>query len=373
MPITAPRLARPTLGDALAIHDNSLGAVRLLLAAAVIVAHAWPLGGYGGSRMEVVGDVAVDGFFVISGYLIAGSRMRSDIGHYLSRRARRIFPGYWVSLVAVAFLFAPLAGLINGRGWDSLAAVSYVVDNATLIVTQETIGPTLSGAHAIGRWNGPLWTLAYEFGAYLLCGALLGVVWVRRHLVGTAAALTVGIPALAWWLGDLGGADGKIAMSALRFFAFFAAGMLAYALRGRLRTSTPVAVGAAALVVVLALLGEHALNLFAPVPLAYVLLHVGATWRTRLASGDDYSYGMYVYGWPVQQILALLGVGALVPVWGFAALSVAATVPVAILSWRLVERPAMRAGRARRVEPATAERTHRSVTHAVAARHVGTR
>ena len=49
------------------------------------------------------------------------------------------------------------------------------------------------------------------------------------------------------------------------------------------------------------------------IPLTYLLLYVGSTWRTRLAAKEDISYGMYIYGWPVQQLLALAGVGALVP------------------------------------------------------------
>ncbi|GAB3107375.1 acyltransferase [Janibacter alkaliphilus] len=335
----------PSLGSALSGRDNALGAVRLVLAAAVILGHSWSLGGYEDSRLQQVADVAVSGFFALSGYLIAGSRVRTDLITYASRRARRILPGFWVALLVVALVFAPLGGLVTGRGWEPGDSLDYVLGNGLLVMTEHSIGATLAGAPSPGQWNGSLWTLMYELGAYLLCGALLGIPWVRRHLLATSAVLALGIPALAWTLGDL---PGSLTMleSALRLFGFFAAGMLAYALRDRLRPSTPAALAATALVLGLAVAGPSALHLLGTLPLTYLLLHVGATWQTTLGSGADHSYGLYVYGWPVQQLLALLGVGALLPVWGFAAVSVALTLPLAAVSWRLAERPALRAGRA---------------------------
>lgn len=335
------------VGAALSTRDNSLGAVRLLLAAAVILAHAWPLGGYGPSAMERLGAIGVGGFFALSGYLIAGSRLRNAFGTYIRRRAQRIFPGFWACLAVTAFVLAPLGGLLGGHGWDPAQSLAYVLDNAMLLMTNPTIGGTLAGAPNPGMWNGSLWTLVHEFAAYLLCGAALGIGWVRRHLALSAGVAAVALPVLSWLVGDLSGPAHMIT-SALRLFSFFAVGVLAYALRDRLRTSTPVAVLAALTVAGLAATSETALNLLAPIPLAYALLHAGATWRTRIAAREDVSYGLYVYGWPVQQLLGMLGLGALVPAPVFGLVSFACTLPFAIASWRLVERPAMRLGLAPR-------------------------
>lgn len=335
-----------SLGDALSTRDNSLGAVRLGLAAAVILAHSWPLGGYGPSAWERLGAIGVDGFFALSGFLIAGSRLRTDFGPYLARRARRILPGFWGCLFVIAFGFAPLGALIGGGGWNPAQSLTYVLDNATLVMTNPTIGATLTGAPNPGMWNGSLWTLMYEFAAYLLCGAALGFAWVRRHLVGAAATTVVALPLVAVWVGELPGA-GHVLSSALRLFPFFAAGVLAWALRDRLRTSTPAAIACIAVVAALAVASDTALNTLAPLPLAYALLHVGATWRTSIGAGDDHSYGLYVYGWPVQQVLGMLGLGALVPAPVFGVVAFVCTLPLAIASWRLIERPALRARRVR--------------------------
>ena len=181
----------------------------------------------------------------------------------------------------------------------------------------------------------------YEFAAYLLCGAALGIGWVRRHLAVSAAAVVIVLPVIAVAVGELSG-PAHMLTSALRLFPFFAAGVLAHALRDRLRTTTPVAALAVGAVISLAVTSEQLLNVLGPIPVAYALLHIGATWKTSMAAKEDHSYGLYVYGWPVQQLLGMAGLGALVPAPVFAVVSFACVLPLAIASWRLVERPAMR-------------------------------
>ena len=103
------------LGARLDGRDNALNFLRLVLASAVIVGHAYPLGGHGASRIEGLSGLAVDGFFALSGFLIAGSRMRLPMHDFLLRRCLRILPGFWACLVVTAFVFAPLSSLFVGR------------------------------------------------------------------------------------------------------------------------------------------------------------------------------------------------------------------------------------------------------------------
>lgn len=328
------------IGSALSSRDNSLNAVRLILAAAVILAHSWTLGGYGSSAIEWIGANSVNGFFALSGFLIAGSRLRNGFGHYLWRRAQRIFPGFWVCLVVIGFVFAPIGGLIGGQGWNPLDSVGYVVDNASLVIHTRDIGDTLAASPEGSNWNRSLWSLMHEFIAYLLCGAALGFAWVRRNLALSAGLVVAIVPVIAWNIGEFHG-EAHMINDALRLLPFFAAGVLAHALRDRIHTSHVLAGASAALVLGAGLTSEMVLNTFTAIPLTYLLLHVGSTWRTSIAAKEDVSFGLYIYGYPVQQVLGMVGLG-FAPVWVFAVVSLALTFPLALASWRLVEKPAMR-------------------------------
>ena len=84
-----------TLRDALRGRDNGLNLVRLVLAGRVVVGHSWPIGGFGANGFMLgMRNWAVYGFFAISGYLIAGSRLRLGWASFMMRRAARILPGY---------------------------------------------------------------------------------------------------------------------------------------------------------------------------------------------------------------------------------------------------------------------------------------
>lgn len=68
-------------------------------------------------RRSTLGEQAVPGFFCLSGFLIAGSRMRLDLGRFLWHRALRIFPAYWTCLIVVAFRWhrCPRELVVSGR------------------------------------------------------------------------------------------------------------------------------------------------------------------------------------------------------------------------------------------------------------------
>lgn len=340
---------RPSLDEGLSGHDNALNFLRLVLAVLVILGHSSPIGGFGMDQLEIFSDGAVDGFFVLSGFLIAGSRMRLGILPFLWRRFLRIMPGFWVCLVVVAFGFAPLASLFPGEQFDVASAADYVTNNSRLQIHQWGIDGTLASVPLPEEWNSSLWTLVYEFRAYLLAGLLLTLPPLRRFgaMFFPLLAVAAGAVALAeWGYGQLGSpwmdADAK------RFFAFFAAGMALYFLRTRLPSSL-VGAGVAALALSALRATSYPLYLAcAPLLLGYVLLVLGGRLPVRWGARNDISYGIYIYAFPIQQMIALAG-GHVLGVVGFAALSTALTVPLAWLSWKLVEQPAMRL---RRLAPA---------------------
>ena len=341
-----------SIAEKLDPRDNALNLLRLLLAGLVIVSHAWPLGGFGGDPR--IGDLklgtfAVGGFFAISGYLITSSRDRTALSTFAMRRALRIVPGLWVCVVVTAFCVAGLVGLTHG-GWDLSGAVTFVATKGVLLESHQMVGTTLTPAPFPDAWNAPLWTIRYELLAYLAVGVLGGMgAWWRRP---APAVVLLGVASVA--SGLVGDFDGTAGSRTAALAPFFLAGVVVLRYSSRLPlTGRGAAAAVAALVVVLSVgYGQE----LAPLPLAYLLIWAAAAAPgplRRIGATHDLSYGVYLYGWPVAQLLVLAGAPA-AGLWAFTAACLLAVIPIAAASWFLVERPAMRtSARRQRVAPPT--------------------
>ncbi len=321
-------------------RDNALNAVRLGLALLVIVGHSWTIA-YGTlPPVAAIHAYAVDGFFVLSGYLIAASRTRLDNGPYLWRRALRIYPGLWVCLTVTAFGIVPLTAWLRGQSYDWAEGVRYVAGNFTGWFTQKGIGGTLAGVPSPDLWNGSLWTLTFELGCYL---GLAMVFTLTRSRAVVAASVVTACSALSLFGWDLMAANFWLQQS-LRMVSFFAAGALLYLARRWVPSSGRIAAACGVWVVAMMSLGDAALCALAPLALGYVLLWLGVHLPVKACRRNDVSYGTYVYAFPVQQMLVVAGLPTVVGPPLFVLASVALTMPLAWASWLLVERPAMRLG-----------------------------
>lgn len=328
-----------TLGTTLDSQHNSLNALRLFLALLVIVSHAPLTGGFG--EPFQIGDVEVGGwavecFFIISGWLITGSRLHLDFLPFLLRRVLRIFPAFWVSLVAVAFAFAPLTVLFGGGEYRLGEALGFVSKNASLYVLQPTIEGSLVSSAYDSHWNLSLWTLRWEFLAYLGIAVLLGHTWTRaRPWVVLAAFMVVAVPYAVVVAADVQTSAGYAQAS--RLGGCFLAGAVAYRFRTRIPVNRRWILAAVLVLVTLSFL--HVVRGFGAVPLAYLTLWLGGTLPLQsVGRVNDISYGVYVYAFPLQLLLAVAGV----PGWGLFAYTVVCLVvvlPLAWASWVLVEKP----------------------------------
>lgn len=345
-------------------RDNNLNLIRMMAATAVLVSHAWPLS-LGVGTVEplkeltgyTLGTLSVMVFFVISGFLITASFGRSSSRtSFVLARGLRLFPGLAVNLVFVAFVLAP-------------------------VVTTLPPGAFLTGPepYAFTLRNMALFPLVYELPGVFEdqpYPAVVGSIWTLRHEVMCYAGVFLA--------GVLGAWEGKgRALVALGLYAVLWAGLTLLApgmpgiLRGLAALSLPFAVGVAFFV------WRDRL----PLSLVGVALTVGLAWLTAgtwiypvtlaLAVGystfwlayvpdgairaynrlGDYSYGIYVYAFPLQ--------GAVV--WAFGPqtplqnilYALPPTLLLSVLSWHLIESPAMalkgpllaRLGKGRRRSP----------------------
>ncbi|MER7281409.1 acyltransferase [Dactylosporangium sp. NPDC000244] len=336
---------------------NGLGLLRLTLALSVLVAHAWPLGlgrpnpGQGLTRGQTdLGTLAVDGFFVLSGFLVAASARRGGALRFAWHRFLRIFPGLWVCLAATA-LAAAVTGHAGGLG--------FVRGNAFGAVHQWGIG-TLFLDTPYGRLvqgsvaNGSLWSLVYELLCYTGLTVLIAAGLPRRApwaVPALAAVAYLVIVVDAWrnpttpqYRGGLGPFPlwGYVDLQLACYLGFlFLLGASAQLYAHRVPLTWPIA-AAAGLVLVASLVYGGFFVAGYPA-FAYLMLYAACAVPPRLHTigrEHDYSYGIYIYAFPVQQAVAHLGGAA----WGlvpYVALCVPAVLLVAAGSWHLVERPAL--------------------------------
>jgi peptidoglycan/LPS O-acetylase OafA/YrhL len=337
---------RRALGDVFDTAPNALNLVRLFLAIEVVLFHAFTLrGGVMPERLnEFCVSIGVDGFFAVSGLLITRSWLRRpQVGPFLFARARRILPGLWLTLAVTAFLIAPAAARLAGHSAPTIRdQVAYVTGNAGIRQHVWSIGDTLTGL-PYREWNGALWSLEWEVYCYVAV-AVLGLLGLLRPRVVLGIAVAVWSYAMVLELAGVGTGLhlAQLAYVPQRSALMFACGALLWLYRDRIVLDGRVA-AACAVTLPLGVLAFDNYRLLAAPAIAYLAiwaaLRLGQHERLRLR--DDLSYGVYVFAFPLQQALLLNGAGRLS--WaGFSLLSVAVALPVAWLSWRLVEKPAQR-------------------------------
>jgi peptidoglycan/LPS O-acetylase OafA/YrhL len=307
--------------------DNGITAARLALALTVVVSHSVARGGFGleplvqESQGHVsLGFAAVIGFFAISGFLLARSRERTPLLAFVRNRGLRILPGYWVALLFGALVAAPLGAALAGNRVELGTALQYLASNVALLGDSASapVQPAFGGQPV----NGSLWTLGIEALAYLVLVAV-PLRWLRT----VAAAELVLLAAIWGFSPSLQGAETILLLS-------FAFGVCAWLWRHRL----PMSILSLAIAWVLA----AAALLLGIVPLAVILIGYGALGLAWLPIRleRDLSYGVYVFAYPIQQVLAVAGVPAL-GLGVMIAASIALVLPLALTSWTLIERPAL--------------------------------
>ncbi|MCX7318003.1 MAG: acyltransferase family protein [Hyphomicrobiales bacterium] len=337
------------LSDKLRSDRNSFNLVRLFAASAVIVSHLSVLK-FGPGTPEplsastpfTLGQHAVNLFFVLSGLMLSRSLERDpDLLRYASSRALRLAP----ALLAFGLVFALAAGplLSSTSIAEYLANVWTWTYPLSVLVQFERASPPpglFLDTPFAKTVNDPLWTLKYEVAAY----AMLGVVQalgLRRSLPILSVALVSSAVAMivAQKSAEAGGGAGW-PYQLSRYGFCFLLGMLTHRLCDRLPVA-PILLSAS-FGLAIAVAGTSLSPVVAIVAVAHVAIVAGSIDYgvvSRWSRRNDLSYGTYIYGWPVQQAIMTVSPGLSLTVFAFwLFLSV---LPLAFLSWSVIERPAL--------------------------------
>lgn len=324
---------------------NNFDFIRFFLAALVILGHSYDLM----LKPELLssltngqlssGGLAVSCFFLLSGFLITKSWMQTpNLGKLLGKRVRRILPGFAVALLFCVFVVGPLSGVAIG---------DYFRSRHTYAFLGMALGAGVTGLPGVflnnplaGNVNGSLWTIRIEFLCYLLVAAL-GVAGLarRRGVLTGLFALTLLLNALRSG-GHLGGHWPFLIEGLVGLMPLFLAGAVFYSWRDRIPYHPAVA-ATALTALALCCLAKTGMVFALPTCGAYLLFYAGFSPRGRMQNfgrRGDLSYGVYLYAFPIQQLLIEYGQNRLSPPLLFLmALPLASA--LAALSWRFVEKP----------------------------------
>lgn len=336
---------------------NNFNLLRFVAASLVVLSHAFELPT--GFRSHDVAFAltgqpfswyAVNLFFVVSGYLIVVSwERRSSVLAFLVARVMRLVPGLLVMLIiTVVVLGAAFSTYSFGQFITASQTWRYAAGCLSIVFVQYELPGVFSG-NPVSAVNGSLWTLRYEVLCYLsvaAIGLLPGLQHIdrrRRSLVLSAAVVVTSVVLVVFDAFDLRYAGGKPAMmyELARLAMCFLLGGLYRQIETRLPLRFGIVIGLSALTIAVA--GTVWFSPIANVATAYATFWIAfipkGRWIAWTRSAPDYSYGVYIYAFPIQQALIAVWPGV-TPLANFM-LGFALTLAAAAVSWHFVEKPAL--------------------------------
>ncbi len=324
----------------------------MLAAMAVVFSHAYEMFGAGFAAAEPVNrasGIAASGyglcaFFFISGFLIARSLLhRADTVFFVKSRLARLYPGLLLSLVYCVLLIGPLFTELAPAEFFSRGQTGrFLIDNLIIFIPHKELGlpGVFTGNHS-SLVNGSLWTLAWESLFY----AGLWLVWRLGGLTCRWLVPALALILLVVYLHVLTSKTltDVILLSGLGFSVLFSLGAAAYVLRQYQLLPWPGFFLCLLAWLWLMVYRGPVVATLNYVLFCYLVLYL-AYWPSKqlLAYNKlgDFSYGLYLSHFPIMQILLHQRV-AETPLALFG-LTLLCTMPLAVLSWFLVEQPVLK-------------------------------
>jgi len=324
-------------------HENNFQALRWIAASLVIFAHAHGLRDFQGQYLRLtgleLGWSAVVMFFTISGYLISASVQRHPAHEFWKARFLRIFPGLIVCTLITAIIISEFSTLSFTDYFANHQTLRYMFGTGTLLSTEYSL-PGAFQDNVTTTANGSLWTLRYELASYFVLFLL--------YIIANGAGIKFATIIIAGGIVCAIGCVIPIALhysipvqasNLLALFVPFSIGAWFQATKKNPPNLVLVVIALAISAIFARMLGW---SVFATASIAILTLWIAFVANrilARLNALPDYSYGIYIYAYPTQQITSVL-----LPSWNPIAqlvISFFATIVPASLSWHLIEKPAL--------------------------------
>lgn len=334
--------------------QNSFNDIRFILAFSVLFFHSYEMLPIKSTDFftaamngqSSLGGLAVYGFFILSGFFMIQSLNNSNsVLNYFINRVLRILPAFWFPLLLFSLIIIPMISDINFRGENS--ALNFVWKSGTfhLFGYAWEINNAFPNNHLPNNINGSMWTLKHEIACYFMLPIIWYFCYKKRNflliftflfLVLAILSITSGfsiwhIPVgLAWVLSI------NEYPSFILFAYYFMSGVLIYLYRDKVIISKRLLILCFVLLIISANYGG--LKYVFMLTLPYIFVVLGCLIKTTIFSKyGDFSYGMYIYAFPIQQII--ISKSEEITVMELIFYSTILTVILSIFSWFFIERP----------------------------------
>ncbi|QXX94419.1 acyltransferase [Serratia marcescens] len=339
-----------TIGQFIKRENNNLDLIRILCAYFVIYAHAFVLSPSEGSndilyKITLLGHVSFGGlavktFFLISGLLVTNSLLANGrIINYVSSRFLRVFPAYALTVIVSALIISPWLSTLSLFDYFTSSDVwSYVIKTLKLDVQYHL--PGVFSNNATNAINGSLWTIPMEVKAY----SYLLLIYLASLLFGPYKKLFIAFISIVILVEPFTPLKGHLiaksdSPSIYLLYPFFAIGCLLAILKDRVTTRDLLATAIIALIAFFIVNDEVGKTALFYVFATMLLLYCASTsYLKRLKIKNDISYGIYLWAFPTQQVIASVFVAS--PYINIV-LSMFISSIFAYLSFKWVESPAM--------------------------------
>ncbi|MFN3261910.1 MAG: acyltransferase family protein [Pikeienuella sp.] len=353
---------RTTIGDRLAESGgvgHGFDFLRIFLATGIVAYHVLPIAMPEVDERSIpllwmIKYTLLTSFFALSGFLITGSALRLSLRNFLINRGLRIVPALSVEVVLCALVLGPLVTVIPLSEYFSSREFWVYLSNSIGIVHFYLPGVFVENPMRIVNIN--LWTVPHEIGCYVIISGFIIFGTLRRPglvLAAGAATVAAGLFLVGYDAatggtlnqGFIGEKVYRLMHSQVsRLYVGFLLGIAVFLYRDRIPYSPILALASAAFIVVGGLFEPETtiyplMNLVYGPAVVYLTAYLGVSriWLPKLFKQGDYSYGIYLYGFPIQQLVVHVAPGL-----GYVenlAISLVAIGVFAAFSWHFVEKP----------------------------------
>lgn len=342
-------------------QENHFNLLRMLAACAVIYSHSYAICLGTGAEEPLSGIIvpynlgrfAVWTFFIISGYFITASfERRHTLYGFVAARIIRLYPGLLAALTVTAFIIGPaVSHLASGEYFSTPAPTWYVLRGLTLKYTSSELPGVFTHLPLPEAVNGSLWTLMYE----VLCYAMVPFVALcfrSKRAFLFFCLMFAGLHAMLEYarLYTPGFTEHQLTAKLHELTLPFICGMAFYRFRFHIPHSLPLFVACLLLILLTREIPFYR-EIFVPL-WGYIVMFIGFLPSRLLAMYNrlgDYSYGTYLYAFPVQQALVQIYHGISPQMLAVAA--TALTIAFGAISWHWVEKPALALKESKRLRP----------------------